>query len=199
MRLLKTMALDLRLQFRNGFYYAAVVVVVTQVAVLSWLSAPTLVWLLPVVLLGNYFINGLFFIAGLVMLEKSEGSLEALITTPLRSGEYLLSKVLSLCLLSLIESVVIIYSLGVVEVDLGPLLLGIVLSTALLSLFGFLIVARYDSINEFLFPSVLWSTALVIPYLGYFGIWQGWPLYLHPIQAPLLLLEAAFRPVTGGN
>ena len=60
-------------------------------------------------------------------------------------------------------------------------------------------VVRYDSINEFLFPSVAWCTALMLPFLGYFGIWEEWPLYLHPIQAPLVLLEAAFRPVSGAE
>ena len=45
--------------------------------------------------------------AGLVMLEKGEGSLEARVVTPLRSGEYLLVKVMALSLLVLAENLII--------------------------------------------------------------------------------------------
>ena len=69
------------------------------------------------------------------------------------------------------------------------------LSAALFCLYGFLVVARYDSINEYLFPSMLYTSVLSLPLLDYFGVWETPLMYLHPVQAPLVLLEAAFRPV----
>ena len=63
------------------------------------------------------------------------------------------------------------------------------------TLTGFLLVARYRSINEFMFPSVLFTTVLSLPLLHYFGFWDTWLLYLHPFAAPLVLLGGAFRPL----
>ena len=72
---------------------------------------------------------------------------------------------------------------------------GVALTAALYCLYGFLVVARYDSINEYLFPSMLYTSVLSLPLLDYFGVWETPLVYLHPVQAPLVLLEAAFRPV----
>jgi fluoroquinolone transport system permease protein len=76
-----------------------------------------------------------------------------------------------------------------------PLAAGVGLTAALYCLYGFLVVVRYDSINEYLFPSMLYTSLLSLPLLDYFGIWETPLVYLHPVQAPLVLVEAAFRPV----
>lgn len=47
-------------------------------------------------MLGNLPLATFFFIAGLVLLEKGEGTLEAQIVTPLTAGGYLASKILTL-------------------------------------------------------------------------------------------------------
>lgn len=198
-RLLNAVKLDYRLQFRNGFYYAAGVVVLLQVVFLSWLPAESLDWLLPVVLLGNILINGFYFIGGLVLLEKAEGSLEAQVVTPLQSHEYLAAKAITLCLLSLIESLIIVGILLGADFEVLPLVAGIVLTTAMLCQFGFLIVARYDSINEYLFPSFVWTLLLSLPLLSYFEVWHNWVFYLHPVQAVLVVLRAAVLPVSAGE
>ncbi len=198
-RLSATLWLDLRLQFANGFYYAAAAVVLMSGALLAWLPAATALWLLPVLLLTNININGFYFVAGLVLLERGEGSLEAQVVTPLRSWEYLASKIMTLVALSLIESLAIVVIAGVGEVDLAALSAGVLLATVMLCLFGFLLVVRYDSINEFLFPSFAWTTLLMVPMLVYLGDWRHDLIYLHPIEAPLSLLRAAFDPAAVGG
>ena len=69
------------------------------------------------------------------------------------------------------------------------------LAAVLYTLVGFLLVARYRSVNEYLFPSVLFTMVLSFPMLHYFGLWDTWLLYLHPLTAPLVLLAGAFRPI----
>jgi fluoroquinolone transport system permease protein len=75
------------------------------------------------------------------------------------------------------------------------LVVGLLLLIGVFSLYGFIVVARYDSISEFLLPSILWTMGYSLPLLSYFNIWQSPILYLHPIQAPLKLIEAAFMSV----
>lgn len=95
-RLRAAAAADVRLQLRNGFYAAAAFVAVCLVLLLGPLSADTVALLLPPLVLLNLQVNTFYFIGGLVLLERAEGSLEALTVTPLRPWEYLSAKVATL-------------------------------------------------------------------------------------------------------
>lgn len=194
-RLAATIASDIRLQFRNGFYYAAAFVAFFWIVGLSQVPAGGLRWLMPVFILSNLLINTFYFMGGLVLLEKGEGTLLAQVVTPLRTWEYLASKIITLTLLSLVENLLIVGLAYGPNFDPLPLLAGISLAAAIFVLTGFVAVARYDSINEYLFPSFLYTLAFIPPFLDYFGLWTGWLFYLHPLQAPLRLTAAAFQPV----
>ncbi len=191
-RLLATIRWDFQLQIRNGFYYAAVFVAVVLVVLLNQLPEASRGFLLPVVLAENLVINAFYFMGGLVLLEKGEGTLEAQIVTPLRTWEYLVSKVVTLTVLSVVEALaIVIFSYGP-GFNWLPLVGGIMLLSVFFVLLGFIAVARYDSINEYLFPSFLFTAILSAPLVFYFGFWDSPALYLHPVQAPLELLKAAF-------
>jgi hypothetical protein len=138
-------------------------------------------------------INAFFFMVALVLLEKGEGTLEAQIVTPPRTWEYLLSKVISLGILAIFESLILIVIVSGAGFNWLWMILGILALMAIYSLYGFFVVSRYDSINEFLLPSVLWTIAYSLPLLYYFDIWNSWLLFLHPMQAPLVLMQAAFQ------
>lgn len=187
-----TILCDLRLQFRNGFYYAAAFVAGFWAFALSRIPPKGVVVWIPLFVLSNILINTFYFMAGLVLLEKTEGSLIAQSVTPLRPWEYLVSKLVTLSLVSVCESLLIIL-LGYREAFALPqFLIGVLLSAVLFSLGGFLLVSRYDSINEFLFPSFLFALFFVPPFLSYFGFIESAWIYLHPLQGPMLWTRAAF-------
>jgi fluoroquinolone transport system permease protein len=208
-RLLATVRTDMRLQFRNGFYYVTLFVVGVWALLLAQLPAVDLdvTWLLPAMLLGNLVITTFYFVGGLVLLEKGEGTLEAQVVTPLRVGEYLAAKVSTLAGLALVENVALVALLVWVLPVLReggrlaplPLVAGLLLGAALFTLAGFLAVARYRSVNEYLFPSMLYMGLLMLPLFPYFGLGHGDWFYWHPLQAPLVLLRAAFEPVALGQ
>ncbi len=194
-RLLNTIVWDIRLQYRNGFYYAVLVVVVFAIVLLNRLPQETLAWVLPIFVLGNLLMNGFYFISGLVLLEKGEGTLEAQIVTPLRGQEYLFAKVATLTLLSLIENLAVV----ALTYGFGPYLLmvlvGLSLAAPLFALFGFMVVVRYDAVNEFLLPSIAYASLLSLPMMTYLGLNLSWLIYLHPLQGSLVWLTAAFQPI----
>ncbi|MFZ0547979.1 MAG: hypothetical protein WAM60_21215 [Candidatus Promineifilaceae bacterium] len=196
-RLYNTILWDIRLQFRNGFYYAAAVVGVMAVLLLSQLPKETLAWALPILVLGNLLMNGFYFVSGLVLLEKGEGTLEAQIVTPLRNQEYLFAKVATLTALSLLENMTIV----ALTYGFGPylfkVLVGLLLAAPLYTLFGFVVVVRYDAVNEFLLPSIVFASLLSLPMITYLGANLSWPIFLHPLEGSLLWLTAAFQPVPG--
>jgi fluoroquinolone transport system permease protein len=119
--------------------------------------------------------------------------------TPLRNQEYLISKVLTLTLLSLLENLAIValtYGFGR---HLLPFLVALLLAGTLYALFGFIFVVRYESINEYLLPSVLFATLLSLPMLPYLGVNLSWLIYLHPLHGALFWLTAAFQPLPAGQ
>ena len=196
-RLIATVQWDIVRQFRSGFYYASAFFVLVWAAVFVPIPEGVLDLglLLPVLLLGNLAVVGFYYVGALVLLEKSEGSLSGIVVSPLRDSEYLLGKVISLSGLAILESgllVALIYGVG-----RRPLLLlsGMLLLSGLYVLVGFMAIIRYDSINEFLLPSMLMVTVLMAPAVDYFGLWPSPLFYLHPVQPMLLLMRGAFAPV----
>lgn len=194
-RFLATLKWDILRQYRNGFYFVSAAVAALMVLLMRQLGdVDWSVWW-PPILLENLVMNAFYFLSGLVLLEKGEGTLEAQIVTPLRSGEYLLAKVVSLFVLSVIESLAIILLVSGAAFNWFWLLLGIAFFVALYALYGFFVVSRYDSITDFVLPSGLWTIGFSLPLLYYFDLWQHWSLYLHPMQPPLLLVQAAYAPL----
>ena len=192
-RLLATIRCDLRLQARNGFYHAAAFILAMWALIISQLPALNLGWLLPAMLLNNLLVGTFYFVGGLLLLEKTEGTLAARVITPLRAEEYLVSKVLTLGALALAQNAILagmIYGPGL---RVAPLLAGIAAAAAIYVLAGFIVVVRYDSVNEYLFPSLPYAALLMLP-LAYTAGWDHWLLDLHPMQPPLLLMRAAFEP-----
>jgi fluoroquinolone transport system permease protein len=194
-RLLSTIRWDLQLQFRNGFYYASAFVAILFILILKGIPNADIRPWWPALILENLVINSFYFMSGLVLLEKGEGTLEAQIVTPLRKWEYLLSKVITLGILAIVETWVMVVLVSGFRFNWFLLVLGILYLMAMYTLYGFFVVARYDSINEFLLPSALWTMGYSLPLLYYFGIWKSWFMLLHPMLAPLMLMQAAFEPV----
>ncbi len=196
-RLLATVRTDVRLQFRNGFYYAvAFVLVIFGIAYSQLPEFDWSYWIAPVVF-GNLSMVTFYFMGGLVLLEKGEGTLEAQVVTPLRISEYLGSKIITLTALSLLENLAIVVIISGFQHRFAMFTLGVMCAAVIYILLGFIAVARYDSINEYIMPSALIITALSIPFLDYFALWETPLMILHPLQGSLIIMRAAFLPVPG--
>jgi fluoroquinolone transport system permease protein len=188
-RLAATIAADVRLQFRNGFYFATAFVVVFSVLLLRWLPADAAMLMLPVVMLGNVLTNSFYFMSGLLLMERGEGTFVVQSITPLRDDEYLLSKTVTLTALSLIESLTIAAAVFGAGTWLVTMAAGVFLAAVLFCLVAVAVVVRYDSINEFLMPSVPVTCFLLLPVLGVLGVGPTAWYSLHPLRGALLLMQ----------
>lgn len=197
-RLARTLGHDVLTQYRQGFYFASVFVLITVGAVISLLP-PGAVVVLPAILLTNMLLATFVFLAGLLLIEKGQGTLEGLIVTPLKPGEYLLAKILSLTVLAVLENAAIT-SIALMngllsDVGWGWVLIGSAFSGAVYTLLGFLTVIRYQSINDFMMPMVLVTVLLQLPAMVCFGMPEYLALYLLPTHGPLLMFQAALEPM----
>jgi fluoroquinolone transport system permease protein len=192
MRAAAAIANDIRLQVRYGLYAVSVAMVLLWGVLLGALTRHTplsTALLVPAFVALNTIITTFYFMAGLVLFEKSEGVLPALATSPLTPAGYLLSKTLSLALLAMAETLLIVgFLFGMRAVTLR-LLLGALLLGVFYALAGFLAVVRFDSINQFLMPSVPIVTFLLIPLLAHFDLVRGALVAWHPAHPVLLLMR----------
>jgi fluoroquinolone transport system permease protein len=104
MRLLYAVWADIRFQFKQGFYLVYVLITVMYLIILSFLPKDILSVGLPLVVFSDPSVLGLFFIGGIIMLEKMQGILSVLVVSPLRTIEYILSKVISLAFVSVLAA-----------------------------------------------------------------------------------------------
>lgn len=191
-RLLPALRLDVLAQKRYGFYYAASFVTLVWVALLYPLPSAVLDLAVPLVIFADLAVVGYYFVAGMVLFEKGEDTLSALVATPLRFPEYLASKLATLTGLAVVMSLVVAlggYGFGF---DVVLLLAGVVLTSLVSLLVGFITVAPFASISNYLIPSSLVLTVLGLPIFYFLGFLTHPVFYLLPTQGPMLLLGGAF-------
>ncbi len=195
--------LDLRLQWRYGFYYAAGFSLVLWEVVVLLIPEGLRQLAMPYVIFGDSVIIGFFFIAGAVFFEKGERTLFALLSTPVRFRHYLTGKLATLSLLSLVAAVVLAPhalaspgdGLATVAVKSVTLVVAVVLCTLLFLLCGMITAAPFPSMTDWMIPSTMVIAAMNVPLLSYSGLIDHPAFYLLPTQGSLLLLGSAFDQV----
>ena len=115
-RLAATLQLDAQLQMRYSVYLIVAIAAVAIASALGALFTPQqLHFFMPILILGSISMTTVFLVGFLVLLERSDGTLNVLMVSPLRPGEYLAAKVITLTTLALVETAiiaVIAYGLG---------------------------------------------------------------------------------------
>ena len=141
-------------------------------------------------------IIGIMFVGALVLFEKSENVLQALVVTPMQINDYISSKIISLTILSVISATIFIALLNIFgEVSFNIFYLGIsiILTSVMLILFGFVIVSRVKSINEYLMAfAVLFIGLVFFPMLHLSHLYENVIFYLWPTQASFILFKGVF-------
>lgn len=201
-RLLATLRRDVVLQVRYRLYAVSGFVVVVWGVLLSLLPVAArteTAVVVPAFVVFNLIVTTFYFVGALVLLEKDEGMLAAIVTTPLRDAEYLFSKVITLTALGVAESLLVVVLLFGARFRWELLLAGTALLGTLYVLAGFLAVARHDALNEWLLPSVPVVMFLMLPLLAHFGLVDRRWFWLHPAAPGLLLLQAACGPSSAGE
>lgn len=140
---------------------------------------------------------GIMFIGALVLFEKSENTLQALVITPMSTDDYLLSKIISLTILSVVSALIFMalnFVFNGTEFNILLLILGIILTSVMLILIGFILVSRVNSINEYLLSMMMAFLGLSFPPLLHLsGIYENVIFYLWPTQASFTIFTAVFN------
>jgi fluoroquinolone transport system permease protein len=191
----KALRFDVIVQARNGFYWASGFVVLIVggllVAVPEPARANSATWV-PALLTVNLQVTTFFFVAGLILLERDEGTLTALAVSPCSAGAYLAGRVITLTTLAAVESLAIVWIAFGTGGSWPLILSGIAALGAIYTCFGAAVACRYGSVNALLLPASLFVGLLLLPLLGHFGFAPRALFLLHPIEPALALLRAGY-------
>lgn len=203
-RLLSAIKMDVTIQLRTNLYTIGIGVGLLVAVVLAQLTrADQLSFVIPTLMLLVVGGSTLLYVAGLIIFEKDEGTLNAIIVSPIRASEYLWSKIITLTALAMLEAVVMISGLMLIlsfsdslTIPNLPLLFGGIIAIGIIyTLIGIVLVVRFDSITDFLIPMSGIATILQLPFL-YFTGWVKLPLFLIiPTSAPTVLMQGAYLPL----
>jgi fluoroquinolone transport system permease protein len=148
-RWLAAVRFDVLLQARHGFYAATAAIVVLLGALLLSIPAAARtrsdLWV-PFLIVVNLPITTFFFVCGLILLERDEGTLLALGVSPVTAGQYLAMRMTTLVALALVETLVIV-SFGFSIETPALLIPGAVLLGVMLTGFGAGVSSRYTTVN----------------------------------------------------
>ena len=194
-RLLSALKADVLFQFKQGFYFVYIILSLFYLIIFHQLDSAWLSYVIPVVLFMDPSVLGLFFIGGILLLEKEQGILSLIYVTPLRIWEYILSKIISLCLISLM--VILLISLIAYKgaVNYIYLIIGVILTSIFFTLIGFLVATSSKSVNDFFVKIIPWMIVLMLPcvLLGFYP--NLLLLGLVPSVASLKLVWGAYHAI----
>lgn len=138
---------------------------------------------------------GMTFVGALILFEKSDNTLSAIAVTPIKPWHYLLSKALSLTFVML-PVAILMAGFGHGWRFNYPLFISNLILTSLVYAFlGIIVVARAQSMNEYIIQLALVTLPLSLPFLPLFGVWEHSLWYLIPSQASISLFQGAFGPI----
>jgi len=196
-QLLTMLKWEFILDHRYKIIYIAMIGAILYYITLVALPTFNTTFFLTMFLFFDPTLIGIMFVGALVLFEKNENTIQALIVTPMQTRNYFLAKIISLTTLSIIAALLFIYLAHGFDFNYFYLLTGIILTSVFLILLGFIMVSRCRSINEYL---VLMMVAMLIlfipPLLQESGIYKNDIFYAMPSQASITLFQGVFGSIS---
>ena len=178
MRLINLICGDIRFQYKYGFYFVYVVFTLMYIFVLLFLPLEWREKIAAVLIFSDPSAMGLFFMGAIVLLEKSERVLSTIAVSPVKADDYIISKVVSLGVISVISGASIALSAGVQNIPI--VLTGVFAGSVLFTLVGLIISININSLNQFVTAVVPVEIIIFIPPLLYMFGYDNKLMLLHP-------------------
>ncbi|HCT94373.1 MAG: hypothetical protein A2X19_02790 [Bacteroidetes bacterium GWE2_39_28] len=195
MRLLSAIWSDIRFQIKQGFYLVYLIITIMYLIILSMLPPNVLTIALPLVVFSDPSVLGLFFIGGIILLEKSQGVMMAIVVTPLKTEEYVLSKAISLAFVSVMAAIAITALSPIINVNWILLIISTILTAGLFTLSGIMINAGCNNVNQYMVKTIPYMLLFVLPCFSLLGFEYSYLFTVVPSVAALRLLLGAYHGI----
>jgi len=188
---------DFKFQYKEGFFYIYLAICIIYLVILSVLPSSILSIILPILIYSDPAGLGLFFIGGMIMLERRQGIINYLIVTPLLVKEYILSKVITLSTLAVVVSLIITFFTSTyTPINYFILITSTFFTANFFTMIGIFITLPCTNLNEYFVKIIPWMILLSLPCLGLISQPDNIFLSIIPSVASLQLIIGAFYEMT---
>jgi len=148
MRLGRLIRGDIHFQWKYGFYFIYFILTLLYVCAIAALPEHWKNNIAAIMIYSDPAAMGLFFMGAIVLLEKSQKVLNAMVVSPVKVSEYILSKTIALIAISSIIALI----LGLVSGSnhLPGIAAGTALTSAIFTMLGIIAATRISNLNQFL-------------------------------------------------
>ena len=148
MRLGRLIRGDIHIQWKYGFYFIYFILTLLYVCAIAALPEHWKNNIAAIMIYSDPAAMGLFFMGAIVLLEKSQKVLNAMVVSPVKVSEYILSKTVALIAISTIIAMI----LGLVSGSnhLLGIAVGTALTSAIFTMLGIIAATRISNLNQFL-------------------------------------------------
>lgn len=190
MRVISLFLGDIRFQFKYGFYFLYLIFSLIYIALIY---AFPVEWRKPagiIMIFSDPAAMGLYFMGAIILFEKSERVLNSIAISPVRSYEYVLSKLCSIGFISIIVALAIGFGSGIIS-DPLYFIVGTFLCSCLFSAIGLIVACKINTLNQFVIATIPAEILINIPALAWvFGYKKSWLPY-HPGVCLIELLNGS--------
>lgn len=179
MRLLNLIKGDIRFQFKYGFYllffiFSFIYIISIKVLPISFRETVSAIFIFtdPTAL-------GLIFMGAIIHFEISERTINSLCISPISPLEYLLSKMLSIALLSTVAGLLIGLFTQTTN-NYISLIIGIFLGSLIFSAIGLILAFKTSSMNQFILSIIPTMILVILPGVAYIIILDSIWYLIHP-------------------
>ena len=148
MRLGRLVCGDIHFQWKYGFYFIYFILTVLYVCGIGALPEHWKTDIASIMIYSDPAAMGLFFMGAIVLLEKSQKVLNAMVVSPVKISEYILSKTVALIAISTVIALI----LGVVSGSnhLLGIAVGTALTSAIFTMLGIIAATKISNLNQLL-------------------------------------------------
>jgi len=182
MRLLKLIKGDILFQARYGFYLLFIIFSFIYIVTIKIIPSSISDTASAIMILSDPTALGLVFMGAIIHFEISEKTINSLFISPISAKEYLLSKMISLALLSTFSGLLIGIFTGTITNYLS-FIIGVFSGSLIFSAIGLILAFKTSSMNQFILAMIPVMMLVILPGVFYIIFFDSSWLLVHPAIA----------------
>lgn len=182
---------DIKFQNKYGFYalyifFSAIYIGILYILPENWRENMS-----SLIIFSDPSMLGLIFIGAIVLFEKSERVLNSIAVSPVKTRDYVISKAVSLAIISTICGLLIALISGTKPANYLLFVSGLFFGSSLFTCVGLVCSTRISTLNQFIMSISPIQIVVLLPVTMY-QFWNSHPLWLlHPGCAVFELISQA--------
>ncbi len=173
MKLSQLLKWDFKFQYKYGIINVAIILLLMYLALIYFTPKSLAPMILPISFITDFGVTSFIFVSAMIFFEKGEGTIYAIVTSPIKVSEYIKSKIISLSFTIMFLG----FALAIggayfkdIETNYIYVFLGAILTCSFFILLGIISSTYFKSFTDVLLPMSLLLFILFIPFLNIFNI-----------------------------